>query len=56
MFRACSTHARGAEPLGGAFNCLDLAPKGRNEARIMDWVRLHDGYGAPPAPRGRAGG
>ena len=24
----------------GAFNYLDLVPKGRNEKTIMDWVRL----------------
>ena len=29
----------------GAFNWLDLAPKGRNEAGgTMAWVRLHDRY------------
>jgi predicted dithiol-disulfide oxidoreductase (DUF899 family) len=29
----------------GAFNWLDLAPKGRYEAAgTMSWVRLHDRY------------
>jgi hypothetical protein len=28
----------------GAFNWLDLTPKGRNENGIMSWVRLHDEY------------
>jgi predicted dithiol-disulfide oxidoreductase (DUF899 family) len=48
IFHTYSTYARGAELLTGAFNWLDLAPKGRNEAGIMSWVRLHDEYGAAP--------
>ncbi|WDR01946.1 DUF899 family protein [Devosia algicola] len=29
----------------GAFNWLDLAPRGRNETDgTMNWVRLHDEY------------
>lgn len=28
----------------GTYNLLDLAPKGRNEAEGMDWVRRHDRY------------
>ena len=33
------------ELLMGAFNWLDLAPKGRNETGgTMSWVRLHDEY------------
>jgi predicted dithiol-disulfide oxidoreductase (DUF899 family) len=40
-----STYHRGSELLMGAFNWLDLAPKGRNEAGgTMNWVRLHDEY------------
>jgi predicted dithiol-disulfide oxidoreductase (DUF899 family) len=40
-----STYHRGTELLMGAFNWLDLAPKGRNEASgTMNWVRLHDEY------------
>jgi predicted dithiol-disulfide oxidoreductase (DUF899 family) len=40
-----STYHRGTELLMGAFNWLDLAPKGRNEAGgTMNWVRLHDEY------------
>ena len=44
VFHTYSTYARGAELLAGAFNWLDLAPKGRNERSTMDWVRLHDEY------------
>jgi len=29
----------------GAFNWLDMTPKGRNEAgSTMNWVKLHDEY------------
>jgi predicted dithiol-disulfide oxidoreductase (DUF899 family) len=34
-----STYARGCELLLGAFNWVDLTPKGRNETGIMSWVR-----------------
>ena len=30
--------------LVGAYNYLDLTPKGRNEEEIMEWVRHHDRY------------
>jgi predicted dithiol-disulfide oxidoreductase (DUF899 family) len=45
VFHTYSSYARGGEPLLGAFNWLDLAPKGRNETSVMSWVRLHDEYG-----------
>ncbi len=45
IFHTYSTYHRGTELLMGAFNWLDLAPKGRNEdAGVMNWVRLHDEY------------
>lgn len=45
IFHSYSTYHRGTELLMGAFNWLDLTPKGRNEADgIMNWVRLHDEY------------
>ena len=45
VFHSYSTYHRGTELLMGAFNWLDLAPKGRNEARgTMSWIRLHDEY------------
>lgn len=47
IFHSYSTYHRGTELLMGAFNWLDLTPKGRNEAGgTMSWVRLHDEYGA----------
>ncbi|MCE4224882.1 DUF899 family protein [Methylobacterium sp. C25] len=44
IFHTYSTYARGLETLVGAFNWLDLAPKGRNEQGTMSWVKLHDQY------------
>lgn len=47
IFHSYSTYHRGTELLMGAFNWLDLTPKGRNETGgLMSWVRLHDEYGA----------
>jgi predicted dithiol-disulfide oxidoreductase (DUF899 family) len=47
VFHTYSTYARGLDLLIGAYNYLDLAPKGRDEAALpstMDWVRHHDRY------------
>jgi predicted dithiol-disulfide oxidoreductase (DUF899 family) len=44
IYHSYSTYHRGAELLIGAFNWLDLAPKGRNETGTMSWVQLHDEY------------
>jgi predicted dithiol-disulfide oxidoreductase (DUF899 family) len=45
IFHTYSTHRRGAELLMGAFNWLDLVPKGRNESDgTMGWLRRHDEY------------
>jgi predicted dithiol-disulfide oxidoreductase (DUF899 family) len=48
IFHTYSTYARGGDILIGAYNYLDLVPKGRNEdtlAFTMSWVRHHDRYG-----------
>jgi predicted dithiol-disulfide oxidoreductase (DUF899 family) len=51
VFHTYSTYHRGDELLIGAFNWLDLAPKGRNEGGgTMSWVKLHDEYPAEDAP------
>jgi predicted dithiol-disulfide oxidoreductase (DUF899 family) len=59
IFHTYSTYERGCDLLVGAYNVLDMTPKGRNEDEIMDWMRHHDRYekptakGAPePAPAG----
>jgi predicted dithiol-disulfide oxidoreductase (DUF899 family) len=47
IFHTYSTYARGLDVLVGAYNYLDLAPKGRDEADLpwtMAWVRHHDRY------------
>ena len=52
IFHTYSTYARGLDMLVGAYNYLDLAPKGRDEADLpwtMAWVRHHDRYEGRPA-------
>ena len=45
VYHTYSCYARGNEGLAGAFQFLDLTPKGRNETEgTMSWVRLHDEY------------
>ena len=42
-----SCYSRGLDVLNGAYQLLDLLPKGRDEAGLpyhMDWVRRHDEY------------
>ena len=40
-----SSYARGGDLLIGAYNYLDLMPKGRNEeSELTGWVRRHDQY------------
>ena len=48
IFHTYSTYARGLDLLVGAYNFLDLVPRGRDEnpESTMDWVRRHDQYGA----------
>jgi predicted dithiol-disulfide oxidoreductase (DUF899 family) len=53
VFHTYSTFARGLDILMGAYNYLDLVPKGRDEAGLpypMAWIRHHDRY-----PEGSAG-
>jgi predicted dithiol-disulfide oxidoreductase (DUF899 family) len=47
VFHTYSTYARGLDILVGAYNFLDLVPKGRDEDNLdftMEWVRHHDRY------------
>ncbi|MGH7964628.1 MAG: DUF899 family protein, partial [Candidatus Binatia bacterium] len=47
IFHTYSSYARGLDMLVGAYNYLDLVPKGRDEdglAFTMAWVRHHDRY------------
>ena len=48
IFHTYSSFARGLDILIGAYNLLDIVPKGRDEANLhygMKWVRHHDKYG-----------
>jgi predicted dithiol-disulfide oxidoreductase (DUF899 family) len=57
VFHTYSAYGRGDELLIGAYNYLDLTPKGRNENGpnfdLTDWVRHHDRYGAGGSVRYR---
>lgn len=47
VFHTYSTYARGLDTLNGAYQLLDLAPRGRDEDGLewpMAWVRRHDSY------------
>lgn len=45
VFHTYSTYRRGVEVMMGAYNLLDLTPKGRDEGDgPMAWVRHHDRY------------
>jgi predicted dithiol-disulfide oxidoreductase (DUF899 family) len=47
VFHTYSAYARGLDILVGAYNFLDLAPKGRDEDALpwtMAWVKRHDEY------------
>ena len=46
VYRTYSTYSRGLDLLIGAYNLLDLVPKGRDEdpEAPMEWVCLHDRY------------
>jgi predicted dithiol-disulfide oxidoreductase (DUF899 family) len=48
IYRTYSCYTRGLDALNGAYQYLDVAPKGRDEAALsypMAWVRLRDEYG-----------
>ena len=51
IFHTYSTYGRGLDILVGAYNFLDLVPKGRDEDGLqytMAWVRHHDKYSDGP--------
>jgi predicted dithiol-disulfide oxidoreductase (DUF899 family) len=54
VFHTYSTYGRGVEVMMGAYNMLDLTPKGRGERDVqhkMEWVRHHDRYDREPAAK-----
>src|SRR5215471_12720848 len=47
IFHTYSTYARGIDAVNGAYQFLDLVPKGRDEDQLeftQSWVRYHDKY------------
>ncbi len=47
VFHTYSCYGRGIDPVNGAYQILDLVPKGRDEDSLrftMEWVRRHDSY------------
>jgi predicted dithiol-disulfide oxidoreductase (DUF899 family) len=47
VYHTYSTYSRGLDPLNGAYQLLDLTPRGRDEEHLpwpMAWVRRHDSY------------
>src|SRR5262245_17381680 len=51
LFHTYSCYGRGLDAVNGAYQLLDLVPKGRNEADLpnpMSWVRHHDKYDDAP--------
>jgi len=56
VFHTYSTYGRGLDILLGAYNFLDLVPKGRDEDGFkfsMAWVRHHDKYDGEPVDASR---
>jgi predicted dithiol-disulfide oxidoreductase (DUF899 family) len=56
IFHTYSSYARGLDILIGAYNWLDMAPKGRDEEGLkhgMAWVRHHDKYPKEIAAEGK---
>jgi predicted dithiol-disulfide oxidoreductase (DUF899 family) len=60
VYHTYSTYGRGVELMMGAYDLIDLTPKGRDEERLeypMAWVRHHDRYEAQePAKPACCGG
>lgn len=44
VFHTYSTYSRGVDMLNGAYNYIDLSPKGRDEESGMSWLHRHDQY------------
>lgn len=55
VFHTYSTYGRGVEVMMGAYNMVDLTPKGRDEgSTAMEWVRHHDRYEPVPSKKAAA--
>ena len=50
IYHTYSAYGRGIDLVNGAYNWLDLVPKGRDESEgIQGWLRRHDEYAETPA-------
>ncbi len=52
IYHTYSAYARGLDAFNGAYQLLDLAPRGRDESSLpwtMAWLRRHDQYSASDA-------
>ena len=59
IFHTYSSYGRGLDQMINAYNWLDIAPKGRDEATIkppMSWVRHHDKYPQSTQPAAKDAG
>jgi predicted dithiol-disulfide oxidoreductase (DUF899 family) len=45
IYHSYSTYSRGIDIVNGAYNFIDLTPKGRQDNAMMTWLRRHDEYG-----------
>jgi len=55
VFHTYSTYGRGVELMMGAYDLLDIAPRGRDEEGMaygMEWLRHHDSYDPAPEATG----
>jgi predicted dithiol-disulfide oxidoreductase (DUF899 family) len=51
IYHTYSCYARGLDMVNGAYQLMDLLPKGRDEAGLsstMEWLRHHDRYEDAP--------
>lgn len=57
VFHTYSTYGRGVELMMGAYDFIDLTPRGRDEEQLahpMAWVRHHDRYETPAPAKAAA--
>ena len=55
IYHTYSTYSRGLDMVNGAYQLLDLVPKGRDEAGLsysMEWLQRHDSYDGTPVTIG----
>ena len=56
VYHTYSAYSRGIDIINGAYQVLDLVPKGRDEAGLsysMEWLERHDAYAPAPLTIGK---